>query len=842
MKRTVRGFASILGLVLIGIVLIGSAFAALLYFQISRDLPTIQTVEDYKPPGITIVEGVDGTLGEFYKERREVVPYEKMPKRMIEAFLSAEDDEFFRHGGINFQAILRASIANFLAGQVVQGGSTITQQLAKSLYLTPDRNLIRKAKEAILAYRLEKHLGKEHILYLYLNQIYLGNGAYGIQAASRSFFRKDVQNLSIAEMALLAGMPRAPTKYNPLTNPKRAKERQLYVLKRMSENGYIPPEQAKAEGKRPLKIFPSLLETPSASQFYLEHVRKLLVQKYGEKAVYEEGLRVRTPASLRILAVAHRALVSGLAQVERKKGYRGPLRHIEAIPDRAKFLLEEQLKMERRRTSYSTLTPGGEISEEDARKEGAVSSPEKILQVGETYEALVESSPDSSKPIEVAIGKAHAKILWSELAWTGAKSASILVKSGDVVRARILRVSNDKEGTLASLEPTLEVQGAVISMSARTGHVMSMVGGSDFSKSEFNRAVQAKRQAGSLIKPLLYSLAIERGFTPATILVDSPLVFDNEESGIWKPSNYEQKFFGDTTLWQALVNSRNVPTVKLVQMLGVEEAAKFLRRLRFTGDIPSDLSISLGSPNLTLEELSRAYALFPRGGKAIEPVYILEVRDRTGKLIQESASPVVAAQATAPASPTGSPAPPTAIAGKAASEIPFGPDGTDPDQLLDPRVAGLMANLLHDVVQYGTATRARELGRWIGGKTGTSNEFRDAWFIGFTPSFVSGVWVGHDDFKTLGNGEAGAAAALPIWIDTMKEVLAGTPVEEFESPPGVVYASVHPKTGTLVEAKSSQGVRMPFIEGTEPTTAAPNGRANPSTSSGSDFLKDDLGE
>jgi penicillin-binding protein 1A len=831
------------------------------FWYFSRSLPDIITVADYRPAIVSQVvttQGKPAVIGEFFKERRYLIPYEKIPEKLVQAVISAEDDTFFTHQGVNVSSILRAAFANFRAGHVVQGGSTITQQVAKSLLLTPERSFVRKAKELILANQIERNLSKQQILYLYLNQIYLGHGAYGVQAAAKVYFDKDVSELDVAECAMIAGMPQAPGKYSPHQNPKKAKERQLYVLRRMFENHYLKQDEYDAATKEKLKVHDEFDVNTKYSAYFIETIRRQLIDKYGDRALYEDGLQVTVDADALLMKTAGRAVREGLRAIDRRNGFRGPIKRIKKDEDIAKWIAESRIKLVIDELGYDVLLPEGVIDTIEAVKFGGMKEEGDLLKNDETYTGIVMAIDAKTKVTTVNVGVIKTELPMSELTWAkpGVSFPSQVLSRGDVVEVRVIR--HDAGRIIVSLDQDTEIQGALFSMNATTGQVLAVEGGFSFQKSEFNRALQAQRQMGSAFKPFIFSSALEKGYTPATIIVDAPIVYNDEETGKWKPANFEEKFYGDTTFRQALIKSRNIPTIKIVQDVGVPYVTEFAKRVGMPTVLPKDLSISLGSGTISLAELTRAYSIFPRFGQKIEPIYYSLVKDRDGKLLEENKIhpektiaeiwKEVLAETTTPATPETSPADPGATLGPSPTQtaastmpnLPTYPLRADPNQVLDPRVAFVASHLMKEVVSYGTGAGAKMLGRPAAGKTGTTNDYQDAWFMGFTPTIVTGAWVGYDTQRPIGKGETGARAALPIWLDFMKEAVKNQPENDFEVPPGVVFASIHPQTGKLVPASASYAIKEAFLEGTEPKESgtATGGNAQPARSTG-DFLKED---
>ncbi|MBS1959334.1 MAG: PBP1A family penicillin-binding protein [Bdellovibrionales bacterium] len=809
----------------VGIVVASAATILYAYSSVSREVPEITKASDYRPRTvsqiISVENGQSKVMAEFYVEKRYLTPYDQIPQKVIQAFLSAEDSTFFEHQGINFVAIARAAVANFLAGQVVQGGSTITQQIAKSLYLSPDRNIVRKIKELFLAFQLEKYLSKEDILYLYLNQIYLGSGAYGVQAAARTYFHKDIKKVTIAEMALIAGLPTAPGKYSPLLNPKKAKDRQLYVLKRMLENKFISEDEYRRATAEKTRIYVNDGTEEHLAPHFVEHIRRYLAQKYGDKAVNEDGLTVIVPAAVKYYEAAQAALENGLEDVDQKKGFRGAET---TVAQKDWETTKDQLKKEvtKEYFPYRYLTTDGNLDLEEAIKDYDPTF-EKSLS-GKKLRALITEIHPDKKMAMASIGVTNVMIPWDLASWAkpaedpknpkavrkDPKGIEDVLKPGDMVWVKLVSFTG-KEGVKAKLIQIPEVQGALYSVDTVTGQILAMVGGYDFKLSQFNRAVQAKRQMGSTVKPIIYSAALERGYTPATIIVDSPIVFEDAENGVWKPENYEEKFYGDTTMRAALINSRNIPTIKIVQDIKVQTVINQARRFGLDSTFNQDLSISLGSATTSVQDLVHAFTTFPLQGKPFRAVLFEKIIDRDGRILETSKDlPSDRAELNEKID---------------IEKAPYAP--VVPGLRLDPRVAYVMTHLMKEVVQYGTAGKANAVGRPVAGKTGTTQDFHDGWFIGFSPRVVTGVWVGYDDSRTLGHGEVGGNTALPIWVDYMKEALKDFPADDFPVPEGISFVNIDSKTGKRSEG--ARAIKEAFITGTEPgaapqmkTTANPN--------------------
>ncbi len=756
------------------------------YLYIVRGLPKISSLQDYNPPIISTIYSHDNRkIGEFFKEKRIVVPTEKIPKMLVDAFIAAEDARFYKHEGIDFFSILRALFKNIEARTIVQGGSTITQQVTKSLLLSPERSYLRKVREAILAYRIEKSLTKEEILYVYLNQIYLGHGAYGVEAAAENYFSKTCSELNLAECALLAGLPQAPSRYSPFRNFKRAKERQVYVLNRMLAEGYITNIQATEAINTPLDIKPRHNWYIEQVPYYTEHVRRYIEEKYGRKTLYEGGLRIYTAVGIEMQKVGRHAIQKGLSELDKRQGYRGPLQH----------LPPEEFE------DYSTKV--GE------------SLAENPLEPGKVTEGLVIAVDDEQKNVTVRIGGVKGILPLEHMRWARKPDPDVLhinalvslpseaLSLGDVILVRIVSRLEDEgrqetegepddeenegepddeenEGWILALEQIPEVEGALLCMEVETGLVRAIIGGRDFRTSQFNRAIQSKRQPGSAFKPIIYSAGLDRGYTPATMILDAPIVFeDTEHDFVWKPKNYEDRFYGPTLFRSALAHSRNVVTIKILKDLGIDYVIDYARRLGIESPINRDLSIALGSSGTSLLELVGAYSVFAHQGYRMVPIFVTKVVDRNGDILEEN-----------------------------------NPEG---ESVISKETAYIVTNLLQGVVKEGTGRKVRSLNRPVAGKTGTTNNLYDAWFLGYTPRYVTGVWVGFDNEKPLGKRETGARAAIPVWLSFMKGILTDKPVRVFPMPNGIVFAKIDTETGLLAIPESKKTIFECFKEGSAPT-------------------------
>ncbi len=754
------------------------------YYYLSEDLPKITSLADYRPPIITTMYSDDGRkIGEFFKERRILVPLAEMPDMLKKAFVAAEDSRFYQHRGIDFYSILRAFLKNIKAGTIVQGGSTITQQVTKSFFLTPERNYTRKLKEAILAYRIEKFLTKDEILFLYLNQIYLGHGAYGVGAAADNYFNKPVQELTLGECAILAGLPQAPSRYSPFHALDKANQRRIYVINRMVAEGYITNMQATEGIAQKLDIRPRrnlyLEEVP----FYAEHVRRYVEKHHGADALYRGGLQIFTSVNIEMQKIARQEVEKGLRELDKRRGYRGPISHL------AKNEIETFIQTE---TAKIGATDG--------------------LVPGKRIHGVVVAISDKKKRATVRMGKDRGTIRLKTITWARKpnitvayskarlKRISRALKVGDVIDVEVLKKLKGDHRWEVTLAQEPEAQAALICMEAETGQVKAMIGGRNFRDTQFNRAIQSRRQPGSAFKPIIYAAALDKGYTPATALIDSPVVFREKSMDFtWKPKNYGNKFHGRTLFRQALAKSMNVITVKILKDIGVDYVIDYARHLGIASHLNRDLSIALGSSGVSLLELTGAYTIFANQGFYVPPVFITKIVDRDGHVLEET----------------------TLIRKKVLSED----------------TAYIMTNLLEGVIKNGTGWRIKALKRPAAGKTGTTNDLYDAWFMGYTPRYVTGVWVGFDNEASLGRGETGSRTASPIWLGFMKRVLEGKPVRVFQVPDGIMFAKIDAKTGLLAIPESEETIFECFKEGTAPTEYT----KKPGTINGSsDFFKLDM--
>ena len=633
-------------------------FGVAFYFYFTHGLPSIETLKNYKPSIVSKFFSEDGEIiSQFFIEKREVVSLERIPNHLIQAFISGEDARFFQHKGLDYIAILRALFRNIFSGEIVQGGSTITQQVVKSLLLSPEKSFSRKIREAILAFKIEKYLSKEEILYLYLNQIYLGHGAYGVGAAAETYFGKPIEELNLAESSLLAGLPQAPSKNSPYNHPEQARKRQTYILNRMVKEGFISHSELMKALQTSLKLKNKEHSFIEKAPYFVEHIRKYVEEKYGQEALYKNGLQVYTTIDVDFQRIAQEAVESGLKEIEKRQKY-------------------------------------------------------------------------------------------------------------------------------LSADMPLTPEGSLVCFDLETGYIKAMVGGRDFKKSQFNRATQARRQTGSAFKPIVYASALDKGYTPASVIIDSPIVFEWGDKR-WKPKNFEGKFLGPTTLRNALTHSVNVITVKIAQDIGVDYIKDYAQKLGISSPLQNDLSMALGSSGLSLYELTKAYAIFANQGNAFKSIFIKKILDRDGNLLEENLP------------------------------LFYPKEMSDEEHIISPQTAYLMTYLLEGVVQNGTGWRAKVIGRPVAAKTGTTDQFLDAWFIGYTPELITGVWVGFDEERSLGEYETGSRAASPIWVTFMSKILKDKPVKDFPIPDGIEFMKVDLRTGQI--SLDKEATLECFKEGTGPS-------------------------
>jgi len=755
---------------LLALALLGAVSVAGVVWYLSRDLPDVQAVRNYRPSQVTQIYADNNELiGQFYVEKRLVVPLSQVSKVVWQAIVAVEDSRFFEHHGVDPVGILRAFVTNLGSFQIRQGASTITQQLARALFLTPERSLTRKIKEALLARKIERLLTKEEILELYLNQIYFGQGVYGVEAAAQTYFGKHASDITLAEAAFLASLPKAPSDYSPYRHPERAKQRQGVVLRRMVDVGFITEEQFRAAYQQDLYFErPTTME--EIAPYFIETIRQHLKEKYGDDAVYKGGLKIYTTLNVALQQAANRSIEEGLRDLDKRQGFRGPIDH---------------------RTPEEMPVAAAPAGAEPESKVGVLRSAQ--IKPGDLLEAVVTKV--GAEQVDVAVGEITGTISKSAMEWASRKligpdftkveiindfKPSDLLSVGDVITVGVVKIDKSGKKAVFSLEQEPLVEGAILAIDPATGGIKAMVGGYDFHRSEFNRALQAKRQPGSAFKPFIYTVALEKGLTPSTILIDEPVVYhDPEQDKIWKPVNFEERFYGPIPLREALIHSRNLATIRLLDQIGIPPVVDLARQMGIESPLSRDLSLALGSSSVTLLELTSAYAVFADQGVRVDPMMIRSVTDAQGQILEFHES--------------------------------------TKHEVLSKPVAYLMTNLLQDVIQHGTGQRAKVLNRPVAGKTGTTNDFADAWFVGFSPNLAVGVWVGFDDRRSLGDREAGARVALPIWVDFMRSALPLEPQAAFEIPDEITFAKVDPDSGQLAPPDQTNAPVELFIAGTEPT-------------------------
>ncbi|OGW08764.1 MAG: hypothetical protein A2W77_07200 [Nitrospinae bacterium RIFCSPLOWO2_12_39_16] len=744
--------------------------AFIVYTKANKDLPDVLSLKNYKPNLITeVYDDGNKLISEFYIERRVLLPLNNITPMMKLATLAVEDDQFYKHKGFNFKRIAGALWSNIKAGGVVEGGSTITQQITKTMFLTPERTLFRKIREAILATRIEKNFSKDEILEIYLNQIYYGHSAYGVEAAALVYFGRHVNELTLPEIAMIVGLPRAPKLYSPYFSPERAKNRRNHVLKRMESLGHITHEEAEDAVKSDLKL-KERGERKNFAPYFSEYIRQYVEDKYGSSGLYKGGLKVYTTLKTEHQEAAESAVEEGLREIDKRLGYRGPLGNVKPLGQYIDWRKVDEIEQK-------NFPDGRERNENRALGVVTEVMPEKVfVSTKDTRGYIYVKDMEWAHKHDPAV---------DALSFGKAKNANEVLKVGNVIDIKILE-EKDKKGNLKfALEQEPVIQGALLCIEPATGFVSAMVGGYDFHKSKFNRAIQAQRQPGSAFKPIVYSASFEKGFTPASVFIDSPIIFEEKDEENWKPANFEEKFYGPTNLRTALTHSRNVITIKLLQSMGVKHILEYARRLGIKSYLTPDLSLALGTSGVTLYELTSAYGVFSNKGIKTEPMAIKSITDKDGNLLEENKP--------------------------------------QEERVISEELAFITTNILQSVVQEGTGWRAKTLGRPVAGKTGTTNNYMDAWFLGYTPDLIAGVWVGMDKDEPIGKNETGARAANPIWVRFMEKALKGMPVKNFQIPTGVVFTKIDKKTGLLATPETTDMVLECFVEGTEPTEFSDGG-------------------
>lgn len=735
------------------------------FFAYAGDLPQIAALDDYTPSTITRVYAAGGeVIGDFATERRVIITYNDIPSKLREAIISAEDADFYRHAGLSIPRIIVAAAKDVFERRIAGGASTLTQQLARKLFLTPEKSLERKIKEAILAIQIEKRYTKAEILTLYCNKMYFGQGAYGVEAAARLYFNKSAKDVTLEEAALLAGILQSPSRQDPIANPRYALRRRNYVLQRMAEEKYITRAEADRLKQRPIVLRNALSEKPSVAPYFVEEIRKYLEEKYGAKQLYENGLSVQTTLDYDLQVAADRALNDGLRRLDKRRGWR--------------------------RGKPNLLDEGRPIATFNAARWA------RPIAVGDVVPAVVvvvargprPADPAGGRPLpagsaRLRIGDYHADLLKDGFAWTRRTSAADILKAGDLIDVRVTKLDEATRTIACTLEQEPVVEGSFLAIDNHTGRIEAMVGGFDFARSKFNRAVQAYRQVGSGFKPIVYTAAIDRGFTPTTILLDTPVVYEaGPGQPPYTPHDYDGKFEGAITLRRAIEQSRNIPAVRTTEQITPTLVIDYARRFGFQAQMEPYLSLALGASDATLLEMASAFSAFPNQGVRMRPYMIAKISDRDGNLLEENRP--------------------------------------EAHEVIRADTAFIMTNLLRGVVQRGTAAAAASLNWPLAGKTGTTNDFGDAWFTGFDPNLTAAVWVGFDDKKPLGQSQTGAVAALPIWIQFMKTYIAkyGDPRNppEFQAPPNIVFVPVDRATGAVTTADNPGAIVEAFISGTQP--------------------------
>lgn len=785
---------------------LGGLLAAVgVYWYLNPKLPSIEVLKDVKLQVPLKVYTASGELiAEFGEKRRVPLTLSQVPKPMIHAVLSSEDERFYEHPGVDWQGITRAVVHLLRTGEKGPGGSTITMQVARNFFLSREKTYVRKLNEILLALKIERELTKDEILELYLNKIFLGNRAYGVGAAAQVYYGKPLQELDLAQIAMIAGLPKAPSRFNPVANPERAIARRNYVLGRMYELNHITGAEYEVAVRSPVSAsvhgLSARVDAPYAAEMVRAHMEALL----GEEA-YTGGYRVYTTLDARLQQAAGRALEQALLAYDRRHGYRGP--ELELDP---------------------ALPP------EDLEK--ALSD---IADVGGLKPAVVVAVNEKSADVLVK-GEGKVQIPWEGLEWARAhvdenRLGPELARAGDVLSlGDVVRVEREQNAWRLAQVP--EVEGAIVSLDPNDGAVLALSGGFDFFRSKFNRVTQAERQPGSAFKPFIYSAAMENGYTPASIINDAPVVFDDPGiEAVWRPENYSGRFYGPTRIREALFKSRNLVSIRLVRAMGVKQTVDHVKRFGFPEEIlPKDLSIALGSVTTTPMDMARGFAVLANGGYLVEPYLIRGVQNAYGEIIEAASPRRVCRQCETterPGSPAGPPAPVrTSVGGEPVPEAETTaeqpPQGSEPVMLPAPRVisarnAWIMNSMMRDVIRRGTGRRALSLGRKdLAGKTGTTNDQRDAWFSGFNQNLVTTTWIGFDQLDPLGRGETGAKAALPMWIDFMREALKDMPETLPEQPEGLVTVRIDPETGRQASAGNDDAIFEIFYSESAPESLA----------------------
>jgi penicillin-binding protein 1A len=742
-------------LIATSLMLVAAGVGALTVVLLWPNLPSLQVLTDYRPKIPLRVYSAEGDLiGEYGEEKREVVKIKDVPQVVKAAILAAEDDRFYQHGGVDYVGVARAAMANVRSQGKREGASTITMQVARTFFLTREKTFARKLSEVLLAFKIEANLTKDQILELYINQIFLGNRAYGFASAANVYFGKSLADLTPAEAAMLAGLPQAPSRQNPFANAKRAQERQRYVLRRMNDVGWLSAEQYKKALAEPLRLNPAQHEVFAFRADYVaEMARAAIIEQFGESA-YVSGMRVHTTIRRKDQEAANSGLRAGLLEYDRRHGYRGPEGFVDlpAAADEVEEAIDEALQD---RDTLGDLVPAVVVEASPSKVKALMRRGDEVTVTGEGLKfvarALADKNPDRA------------------------------IRRGSIIR---LQPAEKGAWTIAQLP---KAEAALVSVDPANGAILALAGGFDYNANKFNHVTQAWRQPGSSFKPFIYSAALEKGFTPATVLNDAPFVIDAAKTGgqLWEPHNYDGKFEGPMRLRTALTKSKNMVSIRLLQAIGPHYAQDYIQRFGFDPKMhPAYLTMALGAGSATPLQMAAAYSVFANGGFRVKPWFIERVEDDRGQ---------------------------TLYAAKAETA------GVDAERVLDERNAFIMTTLMRDVVRFGTATKAMALGRNdLAGKTGTTNDHVDAWFCGFNGRLVAVSWIGFDTPANLGNNETGGAAALPIWVHYASKVLKGVPETELSPPPGVVAVAINPATGLRDPTGASGRISEWFYQESQP--------------------------
>jgi len=697
-------------------------------FVYNSDLPQVDSLEDYRPSLITEVYADDGqVIGSFALERRIVVTWDQLPQVLKDAVVAVEDQNFYEHWGIDLYGIARAGLKNLMAGRVVEGGSTLTQQLSKNLFLTPEQSFRRKIQEAMLSIQIERYYTKQQILTLYCNLHFMGHGQYGFAAAAEYYFNKQLKDLNLEEAALLAALPKSGTLYSPILHPERALQRRNYVIDRMVAEKQVSVAEGEEAKARPIQLAPKQRQDELAP-YFVEELRRYLEKKYGTFAVHEGGLKVYSTLNVDAQKAANTAIRQGLRVYDKRHGWRGAERNL--LDEGAKDLYTVSLPDWKLPIRTNDIVPGVVVS---MNKLGAL----------------------------VKIGDYQAQLGLQDVAWTKVEAVSEILKPGDVALFMIRSMNPADRKVEISLEQKPKVQGALVAIQPQTGEVKAMVGGYDFNDSKFNRATQAMRQTGSVFKPFVYAAAVDNGLRPDDLVLDAPVSF-----GRYSPGNYDGKYKGNIPIRVAIAESRNIPAVRILAKLGVDTLIPYVRRFGITSKIEPVLPIALGATDITLIEMVSGYSTFPNDGVRVVPQLIRRVTDYDGNVLEENL-----------------------------------PELRD---VIPVETARIMVDLMQEPVRRGTAVKAQELKRPVAGKTGTTNDFTDAWFLGFTPSLAAGAWIGFDEKVTLGDRETGGVAALPMWLEMMQQVYKDKPVEEFMTAPNLTTAAPQTQPSASITPPSTE--------------------------------------